>query len=135
MKIKLIRQWRHLIDRGLTLAGVVVVLLPVLYFADTSLQVAVVVVGILMIEAGVWGLARQLGRDPRTFLRLRSELDAFIERVRDLNSRAVEGDEEGVEAVRRELHARVDEIVRAAGVERDAEDASPAEPGAAESGI
>lgn len=108
---------RDLVDRALTLAGIVVVLFPVLLFADSGLQVAVVVAGLLMVEAGVWGLARQLGPDARTYTRLRSEVDAFVETVRELNGRAVEGDRAGVEALGKDLHERVDAIVDVAGKE------------------
>lgn len=116
-------RWRDLIDRALTLGGIVVVLVPVLLFADSSVQVGVVVVGLLMVEAGVWGLARQLGPDARTYARLRSEVEAFLEAVRELNGRAVDGDRAAVEAMESDLHDRVDAIVDAAGEEEGEEDA------------
>lgn len=111
------RRWRTRLDRFLAVAGIFVVLVPVVLADVTRLEVATVVVGLLMIEAGVWGLANRILPDDRTYCHLREEVDRFLEDVRQLNESAVAGDEEGIERERERLRSRVDVIVEAAGEE------------------
>lgn len=111
------RRWRTRLDRLLAVAGIFVVLIPVVLADVTRVQVAVVVVGILMIEAGVWGLANRILPDDRTYCHLREEVDRFLEDVRQLNEYAVDGNREGVERERERMRSRVDAIVEVAGEE------------------
>lgn len=108
---------RDMLDKGLAVLGVVVILVPVLDMAESRLQVALVLVGILMIQAGVWRVAGEILPSDRVYVQLRERTDAFLDDVRTLNDRAVEGDDEGVERQREQLHSRVDELVEAAGKE------------------
>lgn len=101
----------------MAVVGVVVVLVPVLTLAQSTWQVVLVVVGLLLIEAGVWNLARRLPPESRRYRALRREVDAFLEDVRALNAGAVEGDDEAVAAARGRLRERVDALVEAAGRE------------------
>lgn len=111
------RRIRDLVERGLAVLGVVIVLVPVITLADSLWQIVAVVVGLLLIEAGVWNLARPLLPEDRRYGALRDAVDRFLEDVRKLNERAVEGDRNGVDDVRVRLRDRVDEIVEAAGQE------------------
>lgn len=108
---------RDLVEKGLAVLGIVVILVPVIAMAASRLQVATVLVGILMMQAGVWRLAAELFPGERVYCYLREEVDEFLEDIRDLNTLAVEGDAEGVEEVRQRLHARVEPMVEAAGEE------------------
>lgn len=110
-------RWRDVLEKALTIGGVVVVLVPVVTLADEIWQIVVVVVGLLFIEAGVWNLARRLPPEDRKYTRLRQEVEAFLEDVRVLNDHAVRGDEEAMDADRQRLEARVDAMVEAAGKE------------------
>lgn len=110
---------RKLVEKGLAVAGVVVILVPVLQMMDNRLQVAVVLVGILMMQAGIWQLAGQLLPSDRVYVQLREEVDEFLAQIRTLNDRAVQGDREGVEEMRQQLRSRVDDIVEAAGKKKD----------------
>lgn len=51
---------RRILDIGLPLAGVVIILSAVLFLQEIRSQIAVVLVGIILIEAGVWKIAHQL---------------------------------------------------------------------------
>lgn len=110
-------RWRDVLEKALAVGGVVAVLVPVVTLADAVWQIVVVVVGLLLIEAGVWNLARRLPPEDRRYMRLRQEVEAFLEDVRILNDHAVSGDEAAVEEDRRRLRDRVDAMVEAAGDE------------------
>lgn len=110
-------RWRDVLEKGLTIGGVVAVLVPVITLADAMWQIGVVVVGLLFIEAGVWNLARRLPPEDRKFTRLRQEVEAFLEDVRVLNDHAVQGDEEAMAADRERLRERVDAMAEVAGEE------------------
>lgn len=110
-------RFRSILEKILALGGIVVILAPVAFMATSWLQVTVVVLGILMIEAGVWGLAGQILPEQREYHQLREEVNVFLEEVRELNDHAVAGDRAGLEEVGERLHARVDAIVDAAGKE------------------
>lgn len=105
------------LEKALAVVGIVLILGPLVLVQDLTLQVAFVVVGILMIEAGVWGLARNFVPDGRTYIRLREETEIFLEQVRALNEAAVEGEDETVERQRQRMKEQVDRLVDAAGVE------------------
>jgi uncharacterized membrane protein YccC len=111
-------RWRDVAEKALAVVGVVVVLVPVLTLAESTWQVGLVVLGLIFIEVGVWNLARGLFPDARRYETLRKEVDGFLDDVRELNQRSVEGDDEGVAAARDRLHDRVDELVEASGRER-----------------
>lgn len=110
-------RWRDVLEKGLTIGGVVAVLVPVITLADAVWQIGVVVVGLLFIEAGVWNLARRLPPEDRKYTRLRQEVEAFLEDVRVLNDHAVQGDEEAMAADRERLRERVDAMAEVAGEE------------------
>ena len=105
------------LEKALAVAGIVLILGPIFLVENVTLQVGIVVLGILMIEAGVWGLARDILPDGRTYLRLREETEIFLEQVRALNEAAVEEEEQAVERQRQRMKEQVDRLVDAAGVE------------------
>lgn len=109
------RAWRKRIEKGLTLAGIAVILGPVMTVTDSIPVLALVLLGIIMLEAGVWGLARRVLPEEREYLGLRMEVENFLRLVRELNGLAVEGDGAGVRATEDHLHRQVERIVRAAG--------------------
>ena len=54
-----------------------------------QLQVLLVLLGILILEAGVWGLANRLLPDERRYIALREEVEHFVVLVPQLNAAAV----------------------------------------------
>lgn len=105
------------LEKTLAVAGVLLILGPLILVESLTLQVVIVLVGILMIEAGVWGLASNFLPDARTYIRLREETEIFLEQVRALNEAAIEGEEVAVERQRERMHDQVDRITDAAGIE------------------
>jgi len=85
-----------------------------------QLQVFLVLVGILILEAGVWGLTSGLLPNERRYLELRAEGDHFLRLIRILNQAAV-GRDEGEENdarfrnTRAEMHTSVERMGELAG--------------------
>ncbi len=128
------RQIRHVIGIGLPLLGMVIIFGSVLtqYPEDLQAQLGVMVIGVLLLEAGVWGLALQILPDERCYLDLRKELDHMIELTRALNGAAVaagvsRADDEAFQDTLARMHASVDRMADLAGQETDANPAQPAE--------
>lgn len=110
-------RWRDVLEKTMAVVGVVVVLVPVVTLADAAWQIATVVVGLVLIEAGVWNVARHLAPEDRKFGALRRQVEAFLEDVRELNLHAIAGDRDGIEEMRGQLHERVDAMAEVAGDE------------------
>ncbi len=94
------RKIRRVIEIALPVAGMGIIFLAVLLGPDSlQIQVLMVLLGILTLEAGVWGLASRLLPDERRYLGLREEVDRFIVLVPELNTAAVarQGDDVGAE--------------------------------------
>src|SRR5688500_882503 len=98
------RALRRAIELGLPVLGVAVVLAGVLFFAnDLYVQLAVVVVGLLLIEAGIWNLASPVLPSERRYNALRREVDSFIILVRRLNRATLENTSDPTAASRARL--------------------------------
>ena len=110
-------RWRDVLEKALAVVGVIVVLVPVITMADATWKVGVVVVGLVLIEAGVWNVARHLAPEDRKFGALREEVENFLDDVRELNLHAIDEDADGIEEVRGRLHERVDVMAEVAGEE------------------
>jgi len=79
-----------LLNAGLPVAGMIVVFGAVLFLEDRRSMILVVLLGILLIEAGVWKLSNPFLPTERRFNALRLEVDQFMELVRELNGSAIE---------------------------------------------
>jgi hypothetical protein len=118
---------RKILALGFTILGTVLVFLAILVPAITQslwLQIAFVLVGLLIIETGVWRLASKALPEARRYLALRTEVNAFVDRVRLLNAHGVKLQTRDAEDIREEfddtlhaLHAAVDRIAEVAGRE------------------
>ena len=108
---------RSSVNRFLTLGGVIIILLQVMFLAYDRYQVSVVLGGILLNQVGVWGLASRLLPERRVYLELRNEVDSFIGLVRELNAHAVQGSTSGVDATKSAMKQSVDRMGEAAAVE------------------
>jgi len=84
-----LRILRQSLDTGLPILGVVVILSAVLFLPEFPGQVAIVILGILLLEAGVWKLAHHVLPSERHYHALRYETDRFIMLVRQLNAAAL----------------------------------------------
>jgi len=76
---------------ALSILGVLVIFGGVLWVPSegVQLQILVVMVGVLALEAGMWGLTQRLVPNERRFFELREEGDYLITLVRELNAAAV----------------------------------------------
>ena len=80
------RRIRRTIELGLPIVGVMLVLAAVLFFPhELTIQLAIVVLGLILIEVGIWDLASPVLPSERKYVALRREVDGFIQLVRRLN--------------------------------------------------
>ena len=108
------RNIRQVIDFALTGVGIGVIFTAVLLGTSIGvrLQLPIALIGVLLMEAGVWGLSGKVFPSERSFINLRDEGDNIIQLIRELNSAAVARDR-GSEDDRRfqstldEMHASV----------------------------
>jgi hypothetical protein len=124
-----LRKLREILAMGLPILGTVLVFVAILVPAislNLQLQILVVLVGILFIEAGVWRLTEKVLPSERKYLALRAQVDDFIGGVRVLNARAVAvrseetaGTRAAYEAALAALHSAVDRMGEVAGLEED----------------
>src|SRR5688572_2005648 len=75
--------------------------------------------GVLMIDAGIWKLTQPLLPNERRYKGLRREVDGFIKLVRRMNAAALEaqrsGHNENLERTIAEMHRAVDRMEQLAG--------------------
>ena len=85
------RRLRRTVELGLPIVGVTLVLAAVLFLPRSlMLQIAVVLLGLVLIEAGIWNLASPVLPSERKYVSLRREVDGFILLVRRLNKASLE---------------------------------------------
>ena len=85
------REYQKMLKGALSILGVLVIFGGVLWVPSegVQLQILVVMVGVLALEAGMWGLTQRLVPNERRFFELREEGDYLITLVRELNAAAV----------------------------------------------
>lgn len=117
-----LRALRKILDIGLPLAGVVVILSAVLFLQEIRSQIAIILIGIIMIEAGVWKISHRFLSNDRKYNHLRNEIDNFIVLCRKLNTVATElrdedssENKENFENIRNDLQDCFDRIIEVAG--------------------
>jgi hypothetical protein len=118
------RKIRRVLEIALPVSGMGVIFGSVLTGPSSlQLQVLFLLFGILILEAGVWGLAARLLPNERRYLGLREEGNHFIELIRQLNRAAVarqevDGGDENEEHFRdalKQMHAAVRRMGELAG--------------------
>jgi hypothetical protein len=117
-----LRILRQRLDTGLSILGVVVILSAVLFVRELRSQVAIVVLGMLLLEVGVWKLAHYVLPSERQYLALRGETDRFLALVRQLHAAALlvqaqdaPAHRHAFEAVRCAMHQTVERMCEVAG--------------------
>lgn len=125
---------RKIVEVGLPLLGIVAVFAAILLVRGVQAQVGAALLGVLMIEAGVWRLTEPFLPSDRTYTELREEVDDFMGLVRELNSSAVRArasdrpeEWQRYRSVLDEMHRAVDRMARVAGKEAEAPPTSPPE--------
>ncbi len=117
-----VRTLRKVLDTGLPFVGVVVILSTMIWVRELRLQIAIVAVGIMLIEVGVWKLAHRILPSERKYVALRTEVDQFIALVRQLNTAALAWHESGslehlteFEAIQKLMEQSVEQMTEVAG--------------------
>lgn len=135
------RHIRNLVQEWVPTGGAVLIFLALLFGSDHHpyIRLAVVLVGILVIMAGVWKVTNPLLPSERKYMGLRAEVDDFILLVRALNRTTLEARATGAEdewSEVRELigvmHASVDYMAELAGKTEEEVASGSAAPGGPE---
>jgi hypothetical protein len=115
------RKIRRGIEIALPILGMGIIFASVLFGpASLQLQVLFVLMGILILEAGVWGLTGGILPNERRYLSLREEGDHFLGLIRVLNAAAVardkgEEDDTSFRDARAQMHTSVERMAELAG--------------------
>ena len=116
------RKLRKFIDNVLPVCGVGVILGAVLFMQEIRGQVTVVMLGIFMIQIGVWKLSTQFLPSDRQYNALRTEGDQFLGLIRQLNATALAVKAEDVpenlqafEAAQEAMRQAVERMAKVAG--------------------
>lgn len=112
---------RSTLNKTLALGGVIIILLQTLMIAWEQMEVAIILVGILINQVGVWGLAGRLLPDRRMYVELRTEVRRFMDLVPQLNAHAVAKDDAGFESTKALMHETIDRMASVAAVRAKAE--------------
>lgn len=85
------RQIRRNFDIGLTGLGIGIILCAVILGGslDIVVQLPMALIGVLIMEAGVWRISTKLFPSERRYTGLRSEGDHMVELIRELNAAAI----------------------------------------------
>lgn len=107
-----VRGYRKTVEIGLPILGMLVVFGGVIFVSPTELQIQLLVVlaGVMMIEAGVWGMTKAILPNERRFVALREEGNRFIGLIRILNAAKVIDLREGSDHTRRAVAVALEEM-------------------------
>ncbi|NKB34952.1 MAG: hypothetical protein GKR91_17790 [Pseudomonadales bacterium] len=118
------RQIRRNIDIMLTGLGIALIFTAVLLGSTLTItvQMPMALFGVLLMEAGVWGLSNKFFPSDRRFSRLRVEGNRMLDMVRELNSAAIskdigQEDAKRFQATLEEMHNSVVKMAELAGIE------------------
>ncbi len=81
---------RKLLHFGIPALGAALAIIGALAIQDVVLRVSLVVIGVLLLQAGSGKLPYYLVHNERRFRQLRSELDEFVWLIRELNAAALD---------------------------------------------
>lgn len=118
------RNIRQSIDIGLTALGIAIIFTAVILSSSLSvqMQLPIALVGVLLMEAGVWGLSSKVFPSERRYIDLRAEGDNIIQLIRQLNAAAIAreqngGDDTQFQATLDEMHDSVKRMAELASRE------------------
>lgn len=113
----MVRKHRRIIDTALTGLGIGIIFTVVLLSDSLTLQVQMplAILGVLLMEAGVWGMSNKFLPNERRFSGLREEGDRMLDLMRELCSAAVardkgREDDQRFHAAREKMHASVENM-------------------------
>ena len=115
------RKIRRGIEIALPILGMGIIFGSVLFGpSNLQFQVLLVLIGVLILEAGVWGLTGGILPNERRYLALREEGDHFLGLIRVLNAAAVardtgQEDDARFREARAQMHTSVERMAELAG--------------------
>lgn len=113
------RRIRRFTQLLLTFLGSGIVLYAVLVIEPVYDRVLTAVLGLLLLELGIWEVTRALFPSQRVFRPLRKETDYFLTLVRRMNAAAAKagsiGAHQEIDRLHEEMHHSVDRMRRLAG--------------------
>ncbi len=108
------RRKRLVVDRIVVYGGVAVVLSAIVV-VDTSLtQVVLVLLGLLLVQLGIWRIASRVLPGTRTNQRLRDEVAQFLASVRELYRLANDNQSANFATLAEGLRGQTDGVIEAA---------------------
>jgi hypothetical protein len=114
------RNIRRHIDAGLTGVGIAVVFSSIILGTslDIRAQMPIALLGVLLMEAGIWGLASRFVPNQRKYTKLRGEGDNMLHLIRELNAAAIakERGEEDSKRFQETLAAMHDSVIKMSGL-------------------
>ena len=120
------RNIRRNIDAGLTGLGIAVIFSSIILGTslDIRAQMPIALIGVLLMEAGIWGLASRLVPSQRKYTQLRGEGDHMLQLIRELNAAAIakergEEDSKRFQETLAAMHESVIKMADLATVEKD----------------
>ncbi len=125
------RNIRRSIDMALTGLGIGIIFTAILLSATLTIQMQlpITLFGVLLMEAGVWGLSSKVFPSERRYIDLRAEGDNIIRLIRKLNSAAVArdsgaADDAPFQEALEEMHSSVKRMAEFASLESGSSAAS-----------
>lgn len=126
-----IRNMRKIFDTVVPLIGVVIVL-GVAFLNQELRDIVYVVLGVTLIEVGLWKLSHKIFPDQRKYHALRTQADQFLRQVRLLNAAVLKvrendsaANRQAIEEIRQAMFAMVEQMTDVAG-KTDADLTTPA---------
>jgi len=112
--------YRTALNRALALGGVIIIMLQAALITGSRVEVGIILIGILVNQLGVWGLAARLLPDRRVYLQLRTEANHFLQLIRQLHLHALADEGVKIETVRGAMHESVDLMAAIAATAEEA---------------
>lgn len=108
------RKLRQIVDRFVVYGGVVVVLSAIVVTDTTRAQVVLVLLGLLLVQLGIWRIASRILPSTRTNQRLRDEVDKFLASIRELYRLANDNQPANFDTLAEGMRGQTDAIIEAA---------------------
>lgn len=120
------RKLRQALPVVLPTLGVALMIGALLSGTSAGWKIALILIGLLLTETGIWRLADPMLPEDRKYVALRAEAEHLVVLVRHLNTVAVAvdaGEKEGprfaIEELKTEMHRTIDRMVSYAGKTRE----------------
>ena len=108
------RRLRQVVDRIVVYGGVIVVLSAIVVADASRAQMVLVLLGLLLVQLGIWRIASRLLPGTRTNQRLRDEMDQFLASVRELYRLANDNQSANFNTLAQGLRGQADDVIGAA---------------------